>query len=83
MARSAHLVLLRVETVGAGMTPAIAPARMRLAFKIDLAFSRYWNMTRIASRRIYVLGNITTHIEIFIRRQNQIRFHNRSFHAGG
>ncbi len=67
MARSAHLVLLRVETVGAGMTPAIAPARMRLAFKIDIAFSRYRNMTRIASRRIYVLGNITTHIEIFIR----------------
>jgi len=65
------------------MTPAIAPARVRLALKIDIAFSRYRNMTRIASQRIYVLGNITTHIEIFIHRQNQIRFHNRSFHAGG
>jgi len=65
------------------MTPAIAPAGVRLALKIDIAFSRYRNMTRIASRRIYVLGNITTHIEIFIRRQNQIRFHKRFLSIAG
>jgi hypothetical protein len=50
------------------MAPAVASATVRLALKIDIAFSRYRNMTRIDSRWIHVLGSDTIQVEIFIHR---------------
>ena len=62
------------------MTPAVASATVRLALRTNNAFIGYRNVTRIASWWIHVPGNATTRIEIFIHRQNLVRFHNRSFH---
>jgi len=62
------------------MAPAVAPATVPPAPEINIAFARYRNVTRVVSWWIHMLGNATTHIEIFVHRQN-IRFHNRSFHV--
>jgi hypothetical protein len=64
------------------MAPAVAPATVLLAPGINIAFACYRNVTRIVSRRIHMLGNATTRIEIFVRCQNRACFHNSSFHAG-
>jgi hypothetical protein len=63
------------------MTPPIAPATVLLAPAINILFARYRNVTRVVSRRIHVLWNDTTRIEILVHRQNRICFHNRSFHV--
>jgi len=66
------------------MAPAVAPATVFVAPGINIAFACYRNVTRIVSRRrIHLLGNATTRIEIFVHCQNRICFHNCSFHAGG
>jgi hypothetical protein len=60
------------------MAPPVAPATMRLAFKIDIAFSGDRDVTRIASRWIHLHPSDSTLIEIFIHRRNNICFHSRS-----
>jgi hypothetical protein len=65
------------------MAPAVAPATVLFVPAINIAFTRYRNVTRIANRWIHVLGNDTTRIEILVHCQNRICFHNFSFHAEG
>ena len=69
-----------LKAIRAGMTPAVALATVRLALRTNNAFICYRDVTGIASWWIHVPGNATTRIEIFIHRQNLVRFHNRSFH---
>jgi hypothetical protein len=63
------------------MAPAVAPATVLLVPGIDVVFTRYRDVTRVVSRRIHVLWNDTTRIEILVHRQNRICFHNHSFHV--
>jgi hypothetical protein len=67
--------------IRARMAPPVAPAIMLLVSGIDIGFTRYWNVTRAVGRRIYVPRNAATRVEIFVDGQNQIRFHNCSFHV--
>jgi hypothetical protein len=41
-----------------------------------VAFSCYWNVMRVSGRWIQALGTVTTHCEVFARRENLICFHN-------
>lgn len=63
------------------MAPPVALAIMLLVSGIDIVFTRYLNVTRVIGRWIYVPGNAATRVEIFVHVQNQIRFHNCSFHV--
>ena len=77
--RRAESRLSLFKTARARMAPAVAPATVLLVPSIN--FTCYRNVTRVVSWWIHRLGNATTHIEIFVHRQNNIRFHNRSFHV--
>ena len=73
--------MLLVFVVGAAWTsvaPAIAPAAVYFIPRFDIVFSCYRNVTDILGRWIYALGSVTTSVEIFADRENQICFHKRS-----
>ena len=67
--------------IRARMAPPIASATVLLVPQIDIAFSRYRNLTRVDGRWIYVLGNGTIRSEIFVCCQDHVCFHNFPFHA--
>ena len=69
------------KAIWAGMAPPVAPATVPLVPEIDVLFTRYRNVARVASRWIHALGNSTTRSEIFICCQNRVCFHNSPFHA--
>jgi hypothetical protein len=79
--RSAEPRLLLFKAIWARMAPPIAPATVLLVPDINVLFTRYRNVARVASRWIHVLGNSTTRSEIFISCQNRICFHNSPFHV--
>jgi len=69
-------LLFSLSTPRAWVPPAVAPASMLLGVKVNNIFCCDRNMPRIFCRRFYTRSD-TACIEVFIHRQNQIRFHNR------
>jgi len=65
------------------MAPAIAPTTPLPGMKIVNMFCCDRNVVCSARRRIRVLPNAKTQVEVFIHRQNQILFHNCSFRDSG
>jgi hypothetical protein len=64
--RSAQSRLPLFKAIWARMAPPITAATVLLAPAINILFARYWNVTRIVDRWVYVLGGQTTRSEIFI-----------------
>jgi hypothetical protein len=65
------------------MAPAIAQARWCFIVGSDVAFSRYRNVMRAFGRWIHMPRNVTTDCEVFVHRENQIRFHYRFLSIAG
>jgi len=76
--RRAGLQVSLLCTTRAGMTPAITPAPVLSAIKIDSICGGDGNVPGILGRRIYIVRSDTPRLEIFIHRKNSISFHDWS-----
>ena len=73
-----RLLLFMLSAAWTWVAPAITRAAVSIILRSEITSSRDRNVTRVLARRVHVLGNVTTHSEALVHRENQVCFHSRS-----